>query len=425
MTPARSERRAGASLRGRSIPSPRPVPSKPPHVPVKRSGSSGRRSRAWMRVGVLAAALVAAMAVAGVYPATARGAEFLTAEWQEPLFLLALVIVPIVFWRGTFGEDRRTPRLLLGTLGPLTSGPSGWRVWLRDVPGVIRAVALVLLIGAMARPVNSLTPQTTDEEGIDAVLVLDLSGSMQAVIDNLPDDLRHLVPRKSGGIRPTRLDAAKAVIRDFISRRKTDRIGVVVFGKEAYVLSPPTLDYHLLDQLVSKMELRLIDGSATAIGDAVGVAVARLRRSHAKSKAVILLTDGDNNAGQIAPEYAAHLAQVVGAKLFTIQIGSGERAEVQDGFDLFGHPRYVTQPFATNPELLQRLAQQTGGETYVATDAEALQASFHDVLDRLEKTKFEASIASFEDLYRFLLLPGVLLLALDALLRALVLRRFP
>jgi Ca-activated chloride channel family protein len=200
---------------------------------------------------------------------------------------------------------------------------------------------------------------------------------------------------------------------------------VVVFGKEAYVLSPPTLDYHLLDQLVSKMELRLIDGSATAIGDAVGVAVARLRRSHAKSKAVILLTDGDNNAGQIAPEYAAHLAQVVGAKLFTIQIGSGEMAEVQDGFDLFGHPRYVTQPFATNPELLQRLAQQTGGETYVATDAEALQASFHDVLDRLEKTKFEASIASFEDLYRFLLLPGVLLLALDALLRALVLRRFP
>jgi len=417
VTPTPGQRPRGASARS--------VPSKPPPAAPKRPATEGGRSRAWARVGVLAAALVAAVAAAGVYPVAARGPELLTAEWQQPLFLIALAIVPIVFWRGTFGEDRRTPRLLLGTVGPLTAGPSGWRVWLRDVPGVIRAVALVLLIGAMARPVNALTPQTTDEEGIDAVLVLDLSGSMQAVIDNLPDDLRHLVPRKSGGIRPTRLDAAKAVIRDFISRRKTDRIGVVVFGKEAYVLSPPTLDYHLLDQLVSKMELRLIDGSATAIGDAVGVAVARLRRSHAKSKAVILLTDGDNNAGQIAPEYAAHLAQVVGAKLFTIQIGSGEMAEVQDGFDLFGHPRYVTQPFATNPELLQRLAQQTGGETYVATDAEALQASFHDVLDRLEKTKFEASIASFEDLYRFLLLPGVLLLALDALLRALVLRRFP
>ncbi len=215
------------------------------------------------------------------------------------------------------------------------------------------------------------------------------------------------------------------MIRDFISRRKTDRIGVVVFGKEAYVLSPPTLDYHLLDALVSRMELKLIDGSATAIGDASGVAVARLRRSTAASKAVILLTDGDNNSGAISPEYAAHLANVVGAKLFTIQIGDGEIAEVQDGFDLFGQPRYVSVPFPANPELLEKLATQTGGESYVATDAKALQASFHDVLDTLEKTRFEAGTASFEDLYRFFLLPAVLLLALDALLRALVLRRFP
>jgi Ca-activated chloride channel family protein len=139
----------------------------------------------------------------------------------------------------------------------------------------------------------------------------------------------------------------------------------------------------------------------------------------------MLLTDGDNNAGQISPEYAAHLAKLVGAKLFTIQIGSGEVAEVQDGFDLFGQPRYVTVPFPVNPELLKKLAEETGGETYVASDATKLQESFHDVLDKLEKTRFEASIASFEDMYRFLLLPGVLLIALDAVLRALWLRRFP
>ena len=153
--------------------------------------------------------------------------------------------------------------------------------------------------------------------------------------------------------------------------------------------------------------------------------MARLRRSTAKSKAVILLTDGDSNAGEISPEYATHLASVVGARVYTIQIGTGDRAEVQDGVDLFGQPRYSTRYFPVNSELLERIADQTGGESYVATDARVLQASLHDVLDRLEKTRFEAHVATFEDLYRYLLLPGVLLLALDALGRALVLRRFP
>jgi Ca-activated chloride channel homolog len=377
------------------------------------------------RVAILAASIAVVLGLGFAYPAFARGPEFLGAAWRAPWFLLGLLLLPWVFWRGTFGEDRRTPRILLGTVAPLGRGPAGLRARLRDLPGVVRAVALGFLVAAMARPVSTLRPDTVDEEGIDAVLLLDLSGSMQAVLDNLPQNLRALVPPRSQALRPTRLDVAKAVIRDFIGRRKTDRIGVVVFGKAAYVLAPPTLDYQLLDLLVSKMELKLIDESATAIGDAVGVAAARLRRSTAKSKAVILLTDGDNNSGQIAPEYAAKLAKSLGIKLYTIQIGSGEMAEIQDGFDLFGQPRYVSRAYPVNPTLLRQLAQETGGEMYVATDATALQASFHDVLDKLEKTRFAASQASFEDLYRFLLLPGVILLALDALLRSLLLRRFP
>jgi Ca-activated chloride channel family protein len=290
---------------------------------------------------------------------------------------------------------------------------------------VFRAVALAFITLALARPVSSVTPDTTEDEGIDAIIVLDLSGSMEAIIDNLPPDLQELAPVKQRGMRPTRLDAAKAVIRDFISRRKTDRIGVVVFGKSAYVLAPPTLDYHLLDALVSKMELQQIDGSATAIGDALGTAVARLRKSQAASKAIVLLTDGDSNAGKVAPEYAAHLATVVGAKVYTVQIGSGEVSQALDGFDLFGQPHYVTRSYPTNPDLLKKIATDTGGRTYVATDALALQASLHDVLNQLEKTKFESTIASFEDLYRYLLLPGVVLVAIEALLRSLVLRRFP
>jgi Ca-activated chloride channel family protein len=379
----------------------------------------------WQRVAVAVLAFVVLGCLAAAYPLLARGDELLHARWSEPWALVALVLVPAVFYRAVFGEDRRTPRLRLGTLAPLAVGPAGTRVFLRDVPGIAKTLGLALCVGALARPLNTLRPISTDEEGIDIVVALDLSGSMKSVLDNVPEDLRTYMPPLRGGIRPTRLDVAKAVLRDFIARRKTDRIGAVVFGADAYVVSPPTLDYHLLDELVKRMDTDLIDSNGTAIGDALGVAVARLRRSNAKSKAIILLTDGANQGGRLAPEYAPKLANTVGAHIYTIQIGQGEEAIIQQGVDLFGQPRYVRVPFPVNPKLLKQLADQTGGHMYVATDAKSLQASFHDVLDKLEKTKLSASVAHFEDLYRYLLIPGVLLLALDAGLRALVLRRFP
>jgi Ca-activated chloride channel homolog len=379
----------------------------------------------WLRPVVGVAAFVVLALLAVLYPLLSRGEELLAARWSESWALFGLLLVPLVFQRAIFGEDRRTPRLRLGTLGPLAVGPAGLRVFFRDVPGIARSIGLALCIAALARPLNTLRPVNTDEEGIDMVVALDLSGSMRAVLDNVPEDLRQYVPPARGGVRPTRLDVAKAVLRDFIGRRKTDRIGAVVFGASAYVVSPPTLDYHLLDDLVKKMELGTIDPNGTAIGDALGVAVARLRRSSAKSKAIILLTDGDNQGGKLSPEYAAKLANVVGAHVYSIQIGQGNEAEVLDRPDIFGQARYVRVNFPVNPKLLKALSDQTGGHMYVATDAKTLQASFHDVLDKLEKTKLSASVAHFEDLYRFLLVPGVLLLALDALLRALVLRRFP
>ena len=402
---------------------------KPPTQPAKAKASNSQRAATWRKV-LRGAALVGftllALLVGAAYPLIARGGELSFADFQNRWCLLLLLLVPALFYRSTLGEDRRLPRARLGTLQPLRVGPSGVRVWLRDLPGVLRSVALVFGILALARPVNTLRPDIQDEEGIDIILVLDLSGSMQAAIDNLPPDLEGFVPKRPPGIRATRLDAARAVIRDFIAQRKTDRIGVVVFGADAYVLSPPTLDYHLLDSLVARMELDLIDGNGTAIGDALGVAAARLRRSTARSKAVVLLTDGDNKGGKLAPDYAAHLINTVGARLYTVQIGQGEEAQILDRRrDLFGQPRYVSMPFPVNPKLLKELAEKTGGTMYVASDATGLRAGFHDVLNKLEKTKFESSVATYEELFRFLLLPAVMLLALDALLRSVLLRRFP
>ena len=370
-----------------------------------------------------------------LYPALARGEAWLGAIWTVPVLawlprearfptLLGLIVVlgGLVIWRMTLAADARTPRLRMSTVAPLLTGPRGFRTKLRDMPGMIRVAAIALALLAIGRPQNVLRGENTDEKGIDIVLVLDLSGSMRALMDADSAPAR----TQAGGVtRKTRLETAKEVILDFVARRKNDRIGVVVFGRAAYILSPPTLDKSLLAGLVSKMDLGLIDGNGTAIGDAVGTAVARLRRSSARSKAIILLTDGDSNAGSIAPDYAAHLAQTQAVRVYTVQIGNGDDVDVQDGTDIFGQPRFVREHFPVNPELLKRMASTTGGDSFVANDKKGLELSMHQILDKLEKTRFEAQAATMEDLFPFLLLPAVMLLALEALIRVFIVRRFP
>lgn len=375
------------------------------------------------------------VALGSLYGAFARGEAWLGALWTAPslawlprearmptLAILAAVVAGIVVWRTTIAADTRTPRLRVSTVAPLATGPRGFRTRLRDLPGMVRGAALVLAILALGRPQNVLRGESSDERGIDIVLVLDLSGSMRALMDadSEPGKARSGQPQ-----RLTRLETAKEVILDFVARRRTDRIGVVVFGRAAYILSPPTLDKSLLSTLVAKMELGLIDGNGTAIGDAVGTAVARLRRSNARSKAVILLTDGDSNAGSIAPDYAAHLAQTQGVRVYTVQIGNGDDVDVQEGTDIFGQPKFVREHFPVNPELLKRMASTTGGDAFVATDKKSLEQSMHQILDKLEKTRFEAQASTMEDLFPFLLIPAVALLAFEALIRVLIVRRFP
>jgi Ca-activated chloride channel family protein len=394
-------------------------------------------------------ATVAVLALACVAPILARGEAWWSARWMawpgllaehpstaESLAWLAragwcvalalgVASIPYVVWRTTLGADARVPHLKIPTVVPLAIGPRGWRSALRDAPGVLRGGALVLALLALGRPQSVLRGETEDERGIDIVLVLDLSGSMAAVMDAPADDLLGGPPARGPKHRPTRIDVAKDVLTEFVRRRKTDRIGVVVFAKQAFVLSPPTLDYGLIASLVSRIELGVVDSSKTAIGDAVGTAVARMRRSSARSKAVVLLTDGDSNEGIISPEYSAHLAQKEGVRVYTVQIGNGDDVDIQAGTDLFGQPIYVRKHFPVNPELLKTMAHETGGDSFIATDKRGLSESMHAILDHLEKTKFESQASTMEDLFPFLLVPAVVLLALEALARLVVVRRFP
>jgi len=245
-------------------------------------------------------------------------------------------------------------------------------------------------------------------EGIDIVIALDLSTSMRAA-DFKPQD---------------RITVAKQVLKDFIGRRTSDRIGLVVFAGDAYTQCPLTLDAGMLRQLVDQLAIGGIE-DGTAIGNALATAVNRLRESDAKSKVIILLTDGDNNSGQIAPLEAAEMARALGIRVFPILVGKGGVVPYPVGADPFGQTIYQPMPFAVNPALLKEIAELTGGAYANAGDKAELEQGLQAVLDRLEKTQFESAAATFEDLYRFLLVPGVLLIAVESVLRALLLRRFP
>lgn len=343
-------------------------------------------------VACLAWALLVLLAWLALFfvDATGIGAFQFRHPWLLGLLLLPLVLLALRM----LGAGRAAPSISLPTLAALRGGPRGLRARFRDVPLVLRAVVLALGVAALARPVDFDQAETTEEQGIDIVLVLDLSGSMKAIMDDTATG------RRPAGKRANRLDVAKGVLADFVQRRKDDRIGVIVFGRAAYVLSPPTLDHSVLLALIAGMELNLIDPGGTAIGDALGTAVARLRRATGRSKIVILVTDGDSNAGSVSPDTATELAVSQSVVVHTVQIGSGEEVEIEEGTDLFGQPRYVKgAPVPVNPELLNEIAKRTGGESYIAADKQSLESSMHTILDRLEKTKFKGARATARELF--------------------------
>ena len=262
-------------------------------------------------------------------------------------FALALIppAVALVAWAGLVRAPGRRGLFVYSRAADLGAERPGLVARLRDLPTVLRLAAVVLLGVALARPESTQVTDDLELEGIDIVIALDLSGSMQET-----------------DLAPNRLEAAKMVIQDFVKRRPSDRIGLVIFGREAFTDIPLTLDHGTFLRMLAELHVGIVDGRATAIGNGIGVALNRLRKSEAKSKVIIVLTDGENNAGNISPEQAARYAQTLGVKIYTVLAGTsdGEAAA----------PGRQRQP--VNPKLLEEIASMTGGTPYLATDTRAL-----------------------------------------------------
>lgn len=324
--------------------------------------------------------------------------------WANPEWFWALLILPVLaglqgwrLWRGS------TTRLLFSHTGLLDNLPGNWKSKFRWLPVFFQWVGLGLLITALARPQIENVTIERSAEGIDIVLVMDVSTSM------LAEDLK-----------PNRFIAAKEVAKNFIDKRISDRIGLVIFAGQSYTVVPPTLDYTLLKKMIDDVEMgRVEDG--TAIGMGIATAINRLKESEAKSKIIILLTDGENNAGEIDPSTASDLAVTFGIKVYTIATGTKGTAPYPVQDPIFGK-RYQQVEVNVDEEMMQEVAQRTGGRYFRATDTQGLQ-EIYDVIDALERSKVDEMIfTDYEDLYERWVLAGILCLAAAFLLDRMIFR---
>ena len=325
---------------------------------------------------------------------------------QNPEWLLLLLVLPFIarWYRGRYRQHYAPITMShLGAFG----GQSSWRGRLRALLPTLRLLAVIALIVAIARPQRLLREENIDAEGIDIMLTLDLSSSML-----------------SKDFDPDRLETAKRVAADFIQQRAYDRIGLIVFSGEAFTQCPLTTDHAVILQMLEKLQCGfLADG--TAIGMGLATAVNRVKDSPAKSKIIILMTDGVNNAGYFKPDMAMQIAKTYGIKVYTIGIGSEGEAMSPVGRRSDGEYVFGMAPVEIDEELLTAIAQTTNGKYYRAKNATELQQIYQEI-DRLEKSKINLTTTKRRsEQYGTWVLGAIILLVLELLLRYTVFRTIP
>jgi Ca-activated chloride channel family protein len=291
-------------------------------------------------------------------------------KFANPEYFIFLLAVPVMIYWYWKRYRRQFIELQVPTVAVFRFAGRSWRQRIRHVLFVLRVLALVLITIALARPQSTSAGENVSTEGIDIVLATDISGSM------LAEDFQ-----------PNRVEAAKKVAIDFIDSRENDRIGLVVFSGVAFTQCPITIDHAVVKNLLKEIKTGMIE-DGTAIGDGLATAISRLKDSKAKSRVIILLTDGVNNRGFIDPTTAAGIAQTFGIRVYTIGVGTQGVAPypVQTPFGT----QYQQMQVQIDEELLRKIADQTGGKYFRATDNRTLKTIYQEI-DKLEKTKIEVT----------------------------------
>jgi len=328
-------------------------------------------------------------------------------RFEDPWLLLFLLMVPFLAIRG---KGKLQATISYSSIDTLQAIRSARVEMLSILPLVLRMIGISLLVLALARPQEGHKSTEILSVGVDIMLALDTSGSMQA-LDFIKDEKRD-----------TRLAMVKDVVSQFIENRPNDRMGMVVFGSEAYTQCPLTLDQGILQSFLSKLNIGMA-GDSTAIGSAIGIAVKRLKDLESKSKVIILLTDGRNNAGNLPPLQAAQTAKAFGIKIHTIAVGTHGKAPFLVN-SIFGQ-RYVYQQVDIDENTLKKISDLTGGQYFRATDLESLKAIYKQI-DEMEKSEVKViDHSEYTELFHYFLIPGLLLLLLEIGLSNTVLRRIP
>jgi Ca-activated chloride channel family protein len=319
-------------------------------------------------------------------------------HFQNPVFLAGLAVIPYLAWDYFRMNQRRKASIRFPSLTIVKRVPHSMAYRARHMLLILRLLSIALLCVAMARPQYGEAIEDVTTNGIDIMLALDISGSMKTM-DFKPQN---------------RLVVAKKVIENFILGRQHDRIGLVVFSGKSFTQSPLTLDYGIVVEFLRRVDFGMVE-DGTAIGTALLNATNRLRTSGAKSKIIVLLTDGANNAGEVDPVTAAKAAKALGIKIYTIGVGKDgdQPMEIED--PLFGK-RIVSVKTDVDVPMLQSIADLTGGKFYRAQDAQALE-DIYSTIDKLEKTEIKTtSYYKYHELFRNLLIAALLILLVEIVL---------